>query len=172
MRIYVDLDGVLADFDHAAAHVFGMPPREFEELHGAGVFWKRLGEAAGFYRKLPWMPDGIELWNFVVESAAPGLPIVLTGLPLGEWAEPDKLAWCARELGRGFPVICCMSIDKRNYCTAGDVLIDDRDSARLPWVGAGGVFIHFTGDLDDTKARLTEILDRARGASSTPPIPA
>lgn len=170
-RIYVDLDGVLADFDHAASRIFGMPPREFEELKGAAVFWKRLAAAAGFYRLLPWTADGIELWNSLVESAAPAAPIVLTGLPLGDWAETDKRAWCARELGVGVPVICCRSIDKSNYCSPGDVLIDDRDSARLPWEAAGGVFIHFA-ELEPVKARLTEILADARGAASPSPIPA
>lgn len=35
---------------------------------------------------LEWMPDGRELWAGIVDYN----PTILTGLPMGTWAEPQK----------------------------------------------------------------------------------
>lgn len=166
MRIFIDLDGVLADFDAAAAAIFGMPPREFEELHGARVFWKRLADAPAFYESLEWMPGGRELLEHAIAlSVRP--PMVLTGLPLGDWAEPQKRAWCARELGPTIPVICCRSIDKHRYAVAGDVLIDDRLQNGLDWTTAGGIFIHHI-DAARSIEQLEEAIAAAEPAQEDP----
>lgn len=42
MRLFLDCDGVLADFDRSAEHIFGMPPRAFQKRQGLPAFWKRL----------------------------------------------------------------------------------------------------------------------------------
>ncbi len=90
------------------------------------------------------MPDGHELWG-----AVSGLdPTILTGLPLGRWAEPQKRAWCTRELGKGVPVITCMSRDKEKHARAVTpdgiipVLVDDRIRLEKAWSEMGGVFVH------------------------------
>jgi hypothetical protein len=73
---------------------------------------------------------------------------VLTGLPLGNWAKPQKLEWCRRELGESVPVITCMTRDKalraREATPESEipVLVDDRLSLRESWERIGGVFIH------------------------------
>src|SRR3546814_11673193 len=42
MQLFLDCDGVLADFDRSAEHILGMPPRAFQKRHGLPAFWKRL----------------------------------------------------------------------------------------------------------------------------------
>lgn len=37
---------------------------------------------------LDWMPDGRELWDGVAHLQ----PTILTGLPMGNWAEPQKVS--------------------------------------------------------------------------------
>ena len=44
--------------------------------------WGRLGNARDFYATLPWMPRGRELWSALEIFG----PIILTGVPYGEWA--------------------------------------------------------------------------------------
>ncbi|HZZ68163.1 MAG TPA: hypothetical protein VFE18_08305 [Phenylobacterium sp.] len=138
-QIYLDCDGVLADFDKAAAAVFGMPSDVFEARHGAAGFWKRLARADGFFEHLDLMPDALQLYEAVKAKA----PIILTGMPHGKWAEPQKRRWASRHFP-GIPLIATLAALKREHCAPGDVLVDDRDQHRALWEQAGGLFIHHT----------------------------
>jgi hypothetical protein len=136
-QIYLDCDGVLADFDAGAEQVLGMPPAVFEKRFGPGAFWKRLAGKGDFFERLPPMADAFELFEAVREKS----PIILTGLPRGNWAEPQKRRWAERHFP-GVPVITTMAALKREHCHPGDVLVDDRDKHRHLWEQAGGVFVH------------------------------
>ncbi len=137
--LFIDLDGVLCDFDGAVRALFGREPHELKP----GEMWSRIARTPGFYEHLAWLPDGRELWKHV----APYSPTVLTGLPRGSWAEPQKRAWCRRELGADVPVITCMSREKaeraREAAPEGTtlVLVDDRQSVGERWEAAGNIFI-------------------------------
>jgi hypothetical protein len=143
-RIFVDLDGVLSDFDTAVKDLTGHFPWELPDSR----MWPRLAKTPEFYTNLPWMPDGYELWSYIRGY----LPVVLTGVPRGKWAEQQKRDWCARELGEDVPVITCFSRQKpekawEHLAEEGDtratpVLIDDRERIREAWEAGGGVFIH------------------------------
>ncbi|MFP4509023.1 MAG: hypothetical protein ACOC4I_06030 [Spirochaetota bacterium] len=152
-KLFVDLDGVLADFDRGVQDLTGRPP---DQLHPKRM-WAAIARADGFYENLRWMEDGKVLWNAVRSNE----PTILTGLPMGSWAEPQKRAWCARELGPDIPVITCMSRHKAARAAehtpenAVMVLVDDREKLRESWEAAGGVFILHT-DADSSIAALTE----------------
>lgn len=154
-RVFVDLDGVLADFDAGALAVLGMAPKDYQQVHGAAVMWKKLASTPDFYTNLPVIDGALAMLDVIWEESP--LTQILTGLPLGKWAEPQKREWCERHVGSHVPVICCMSRDKWQYCTPGDVLIDDREEARVDWEGAGGVFIHHT-DAESSLAALRAVL--------------
>lgn len=162
-QLFVDLDGVLADFDRAVEKITGLRPSQ----QSPKAMWPRLARTPGFYANLPWMEDGPELWRRV----APLDPVILTGLPRGNWAEPQKLEWCRREVGPEVPVIACMSREKADKAaewllehaagnaagpTAGatpvPVLIDDRASLKERWEEAGGVFILHTSAAESIAA--------------------
>lgn len=136
-QIYLDCDGVLADFDKSATAIFGMPTDAFEKRHGVREFWRRLHNAGDFFERLDLMPDAYRLYEAVKEKA----PIILTGMPHGTWAEPQKRRWAARYFP-GVPVITTTAALKREHCHPGDVLVDDRDQHRKAWEDAGGHFIH------------------------------
>ena len=135
-RLFLDADGVLADFDAGAKQLLGAYPREYEAKHGRGSFWKRLASAKNFYGSLPKMADADLLFEVVKHLK----PTILTGLPLGNWAAPQKVRWAAEHFP-GVPIITCMARDKPTYCEPGDVLVDDQSKHREPWADAGGVFI-------------------------------
>jgi hypothetical protein len=136
-QVFLDCDGVLADFDRGAERVLGLPPRAFERRHGLGRFWAALAAAPGFFEGLEPMPDAFDLFRAVEHLR----PVILTGLPRGAWAEPQKRRWAARHFP-GVEVITTSAALKREHCRPGDALVDDRDKYRPLWEEAGGIFIH------------------------------
>ena len=138
-QIYLDCDGVLADFDKGAEAILGMPPGRFEKRYNPGLFWKRLAQAPDFFDSLPPMADAYALYEAVKHKD----PIILTGLPRGNWAEPQKRRWAEAHFP-GVPVITTMAALKREHCHPGDALVDDRVKHRKLWEDAGGVFIVHT----------------------------
>ncbi len=150
-HLFLDLDGVLADFDAAAVALLGMSPRTFEEKFGKREFWRRLARDKDFYGALPLMPDARLLFDAVEHLE----PTILTGLPLGNWAAPQKVRWAAEHFP-GTKIITTMARDKFRHMTGMDVLVDDRADHRSKWEGAGGTFIHHK-NARDSLAQLAQI---------------
>lgn len=155
IQLYVDLDGVLVDFNAGVKKVFGKNPSEIAPK----VMWPRLARTPGFYEHLPWMGDGKELW----EVLRPYKPTICTGVPVGAWAGPQKISWCRRELGEDVPVITCRSREKHLHCQGPtSILVDDRRELGASWEEAGGVFIHHV-DAENTVKLFTEKVSRLLG---------
>jgi hypothetical protein len=150
-HLFLDCDGVLADFDAGAEAVLGMSSAAFEERHGRGEFWKRLANAPNFYGELPEMPDAQRLFGAVKHLK----PTILTGLPLGRWAAPQKERWAARHFP-GVPIITTMARQKHLHMDPGDVLVDDRLNHHHLWEQAGGIFIHHKS-AEDSLRQLADI---------------
>ena len=135
-RLFLDCDGVLADFDQGAERVLGMKPAAFQSRHGNRLFWKQLAQAPEFYARLPELPDAQILFAAVEHLK----PTILTGLPLGSWAAPQKVKWAAEHFP-GVPIVTCMARDKHRHMDESDVLVDDRETHRQAYEAAGIVFI-------------------------------
>lgn len=150
-RLFLDADGVLADFDHGARRLLGMSPKQYIAKHGRGAFWKRLAKAKNFYGSLSQMPDAQLLFDAVKHLK----PTILTGLPLGSWAAPQKVEWAAEHFP-GVPIITCMARDKHKHMQAGDVLVDDREKHRAEYEAAGVVFVHHRS-AEDSLRQLAKI---------------
>ena len=158
-ELFLDLDGVLADFDAGAQALLGMTPAEFEERHGKREFWRRIANAPNFYGTLPQMPDARRLFDAVEHLK----PTILTGLPLGNWAAPQKVQWAAEHFP-GAPIITCMARDKHQHMKAGDVLVDDRDNHRAAYEREGVVFIHHKS-AEDSLRQLAKIFPSVETAA-------
>lgn len=138
-RIYLDCDGVLADFNNGFEQQFGVNPEYYEETHGSKQFWFKIRNVDGFYKKLPLMQDAMDLFHAVEHLR----PIILTGCPFGGWAESQKMSWRDKHFP-GIPMVTCMSRHKKDYCKPGDVLIDDYIKYKQLWEDAGGTFVLHT----------------------------
>ncbi|AUW57052.1 hypothetical protein C1T17_02105 [Sphingobium sp. SCG-1] len=162
MQLYLDCDGVLADFDSAATRVLGLPPRAFERRHGLSEFWKRIARTPDFYATLPLMPDAMRLFDAVRHLD----PIILTGCPSGGWAEAQKERWAAQHFP-GTRIITCMAAEKRRHCRPDDILVDDTLKHRHLWEAAGGTFVHHR-DAESSLRELHGLLPSmlAQGAAS------
>ena len=148
MQLYLDLDGVLADFDSGYAAAFGRRPGKEKD----DVDWNAVRAYPNFYRDLPPMADVNVLWARVARYQ----PIVLTGVPRSvPEAAANKRAWMERWLP-GTLMIPTWSAEKASYARPGDVLVDDWVKYRQKWVDAGGVWITHVNALE-TDRLLTEM---------------
>ena len=159
-QLYLDCDGVLADFDAGAEAILGLKPRAFEQRYNIGKMWAKLAGAPDFYGTLPLMPGAMELFEAVRHLN----PIILTGLPRGNWAAGQKVRWAAEHFP-GTRIITCMAVDKRKHAKHGDVLVDDMLKHRQLWEEAGGVFVHHR-TVPETLQELRELFPLNEGTAA------
>lgn len=143
MKIYVDLDGVLADFDSAAQKMLNTDNHyKYDFIWGPEAYWKRLHANGDFFAQLEPMPDAYELWDAV----SPFKPVILTALPKteGERVDRQKRKWVHDYINIDAEVITCATKDKPKFCKPGDILIDDRAVNLEAWKSKGGIYIIHT----------------------------
>lgn len=150
-QLFLDCDGVLADFDRAAEQIFGIGSYEAQARLGQQRFWRTLRRHENFYGSLPLLPDARQLFGAVAHLR----PVILTGCPLGGWAEAQKQGWAAEHFP-GTRIITCMARQKRLHMKSGDVLVDDNQKFRDLWEEVGGIFIHHTS-ADDSLEELRKL---------------
>lgn len=152
-KLFIDLDGVLADFDKAVLELTGKAPDRDNLARADKDMWKAIDLAGTFYRDLDLMPDAMELWGHVKDHD----PTILSGIPLTRGASEQKRQWCAEHLGPDAPVITCASKDKIHkanevtYVGWTPVLVDDWTKHRQVWIDNGGIFIHHTSAADSIR---------------------
>lgn len=140
-QIFLDCDGVLADFDAAAALIFQMHPRDAETILGTAEFWRRIHAVPDFFRNLPKMADADQLYHHVAQYQQPA---IITGVPdSNPDATRQKQGWRIEHYPEA-TMICCASKDKRLWAQPGDILIDDWPKYRHLWEEMGGIFILHT----------------------------
>ena len=147
MTIFLDMDGVLADFDAGANAALGTDNSyKWEWIYGTEAFWSKLFANPNFFGDLPPMPDAMLLFGNVRHKN----PMVLTALPKSGASEVDrqKRDWVAKYLGSEIEVITCLTSEKPNYCRPSDILVDDRVVNRPEWEARGGRYVHHVSAAD------------------------
>lgn len=152
-QLFVDLDGVLADFDGFIESLGIVSDRDGPDRPG---FWDDLRAYPGrLYYDMKPMPQARDLWNKLKGFK----PMILTGVP---WSIPnaanDKRQWVEEMVDPDTFVVCCKSRNKRLYAKAGDVLVDDWTKYKDLWEDMGGKFIHYTGNNITTLEQVREAL--------------
>lgn len=129
-RIFIDMDGVLCNYDKKAAETPQYKKDRYNECHGI----------PGFYRDLEPMPGAIEAWNWLSEN----FDVYIASSP--SWSNPsswiDKRLWVANHLGPTSKKRLILTHNKG--LLEGDILIDDNT-----WNGVEdfkGTHIHFGQD--------------------------
>jgi hypothetical protein len=137
VQLYLDCDGVLADFQQGADKLLGMDRFTYQKRFGRKKYLQALKSAPDFYGTLSLKPDARKLFSAIEHLD----PVILTAVPERGWAESQKQAWCARYFPRTRLIITTVR-GKSRYCSPGDVLVDDNRRHELSWSKAGGVFVH------------------------------
>lgn len=150
-KIYVDMDGVLVDFDGGYEKLTGMTTRAADEK-GPEFFWKPISKAgAKWWITLNWMPDGKQLWDYVKKYN----PELLSAPSREEASKMGKRVWVKRELP-GVKLILKSADKKQEFASPNSILIDDREKNIEQWKSAGGVGILHT-DAASTIKKLKEL---------------
>ncbi|WP_207481170.1 HAD family hydrolase [Arenibaculum pallidiluteum] len=143
--LFLDLDGVFADFEGAVEKLFGRPVHALPRRE----MWARIHRTRGFWSRLALLPGADRLW----EHCRPHDPTFLTGILVGDrTCEPSKIAWVRHHFETD-RIICCRAAEKPRYGRPGDILVDDRPSNIAAWEQMGGVGVLHRG-VDETIARL------------------
>lgn len=155
-NLYVDMDGVLADFHKKAEKLIGNPLNKETKKE----FWKKLKslskeEFMDFWENLDWMPNGKKLWTSVAKYD----PIILSspGFSLASDIEKAKMKWIDKNL-HPKPNKIIFEVDKTKYANPNSILIDDLSKNIDPWKSKGGVgFLYIPSSLDDVLKELKEL---------------
>jgi 5'(3')-deoxyribonucleotidase len=155
--IWLDMDGVFADFEVVANSILG---REigWETNDITSEEWSKLASVPNLYRNLPVMPGSTELMQAVLEFSDEFEIKFLTAIPRVKTmpsARNDKKEWIEENFP-GFEVeFGPYSKDKWKHSKFLDVLIDDKPSNVFDWFTRGnGVSILHKGINFDKTIKL------------------
>lgn len=149
-KIYLDMDGVLADFNRGTKELCGI------KAQGQGIvdpiadekMWDAIRDTDHFYDRLELMPGAKKMFR-LLEKAPSCHCEILTGIPKKKrriyTAGEDKIKWVRRKLSKDIPINVVYKEEKKNYCTGRYcILIDDLSRNIEEWEAAGGTGILFT----------------------------
>jgi 5'(3')-deoxyribonucleotidase len=140
---YIDMDGVVADFNGYAERLLKKKDTGHKWEPGE---WKKLKVNPRLYRDLEIMPLADELVSLARKFKYDlGWELLfLSAIPKGNdvhWAFWDKCIWVQKY----FPDIPVhfgpYAVDKQLHCKPGDILVDDRNSNCEEWRSAGGIAV-------------------------------
>jgi len=148
--IYLDMDGVLADFEGWARDTIGSHAIWKAEIDKPN--WGRFTEYPNIYEILPIMPDAIELYHGCVDIIGDRNRVqILTALPnRARDAFPDaarhKIEWARKHISPNIRVHFGPFAQDKQYHKQhpDDVLIDDMIRNIDQWNSVGGIGILHT----------------------------
>ena len=143
-KIYLDLDGVIANFDDRYKSRYKMLPREAEKNKEFDKFFTQF-IADGEFATLELMPDAIELINFLRSL---DVPTEILSSSASEKRDPDirpqKLEWLKNNNIEFPAIIVPGKRHKKDYSNANSILIDDTPINIDQWCNEGGIGILHT----------------------------
>jgi hypothetical protein len=151
-EIYLDMDGVLADFFAEYAKLAGVKSGKYRDIppaKGDPTLDKMVG--TDFFARLPKFPTADSLVSLVIKVFG---HYHICSSPLRgdhEGSAKYKRIWIKQHMNPQ-PVDILITPNKAKYATQADgtpnILIDDRGSNITAWEAAGGVGIKYQADED------------------------
>lgn len=171
--IYLDMDGVIADFETAATTFLGEPYIDTLDGVNAHLYpasqWAKLSSIPDYFRYLPKMPLADQLmtlakrfrdqlgWDLCMLTAMPHDGTLPDGFQ-------DKIDWMAYYYPGVRVRFGPYSVDKQKHCKPGDILVDDRAINCEQWAAAGGTAVRVTHCYTDALIELQAIFDRQQAS--------
>jgi len=164
MRLYVDLDGVLADFHKAMSELLGIKLDRHKGFGNGSEIWVKVDRAGEkFWSEMDWQPGGEELWEALKEYD----PTILSSPTRHESSKTGKRIWVREKLGESVPVI--LESKKQKIASPDAILVDDRREVLDKWTEAGGLGV-LHRDVSKTIERVRELMSTSKEAFKTKPV--
>ena len=152
-NLYLDLDGVFADFDKAFHEQTGNMPYEVSD----DELWRHINDRPTFFADLPAFEGTLEFFHWALRGI--GRPIIITACPQTHYVRvaQQKKAWVERHLMPGLLVLPVRGGPNKALFMQrpGDVLVDDFKKNCDAWTAAGGWAIQHK-DFNTTKQELKD----------------
>jgi len=148
MKVFLDMDEVLTDFNKKVYEVFGIPYK-YETLSENYNYFSEIGQTresvsekcnVAFWKSIEWMHDGIDILCAVLNTfPARANEIYLLSVPMPNLKSYEgKLLWVREH----FPILekrtIIMETPKSLFAGPDTLLIDDKDENIEEFVAAGG----------------------------------
>jgi len=144
-NIFVDLDGVLVDFNRGYYDLTGI---NIGKTHRSDAkFFAPINKAGvKYWNNLKWTSDGKELWEYVKKYN----PKLLSAPTRDHSSIVGKKLWGQRELP-GVDLILRSASRKKEFASPDSILIDDRQVNINDWINTGGIGILHTSTKNTIK---------------------
>ena len=137
-KVYVDMDGVLADFFGEWQKLIGSDWRKVKDIEPA---LQKIRDKDNFWLDLPLLPQAKNLLG-IIKKVKGSYTILSSPLPNDPNSEPHKREWIKKNLDFFPPENVIITHDKPKYATNSDgtpnILIDDFGKNIASWEAAGG----------------------------------
>ena len=140
-KIYLDMDGVIADFDRRYKELYKMLPREAEEHKEFDKYFTQFIDG-GHFATLDLMPDAMQLINFLRTLKVPTEILSSSSSEKRDpFVRPQKLDWLKKNNIEFPAVIVPGKRHKKEYSNKNTLLIDDTGVNIDQWRREGGIGI-------------------------------
>jgi len=167
LTLFLDLDGVMFDFDGYFEKLFGLPCSLLPDKE----MWRLIESHGAFFRTMPLCEGAMHFYRCVL----PLHPMFLTACPGSRFADiaAQKRGAVRHHFGDKAPMVPTPGGEaKVHYMHArGDILVDDFGRNCDRWREEGGFAIHHNGDFTSTMLQLSEYLWPNPLASATSRAP-
>lgn len=158
-HVYLDLDGVMADFDAHFPATFGLDHRSMAD----DDMWAQINAHPSYFRDMP-VCEGAKEFFFRIEWLN---PIILTACPRSNYAHVarQKREWVREHLSASCHILPVMGGRNKPLFmhSRGDILIDDFEKNTTAWALEGG-FAILHRDFETTRDELEREIVRSNRA--------
>jgi 5'(3')-deoxyribonucleotidase len=171
--VYVDMDGVLADFFGEIARKHGV--EYWREIHRQDIGIDQIAKQPEFFETLPTMPNARNLLQGIIKIA--GTYSILSSPLLSnvEQSSEEKANWLDKYIRKDQPQAVIFDHEKYRYAQQPDetpnILIDDWETNIRLWESHGGIgILHVDADWKLTLQKLRDALHGQIRPSKRDPI--
>lgn len=156
-KIYLDLDGVICDFNKKYKELFDIFPNKAEKDKTFDKFFTEFIDNQAF-ATLDLMPDAIKLMDYLRET---GIDVEILSSTASErrhpHIRPQKIKWLKKHQIEFPAILVPGAYLKKEFALPTAILIDDTEKNIIQWQEAGGIGILYK-DYDSCVAILQEYI--------------